>query len=566
MTQENTWQAWWNEVTFEAKEKYRITEEGILYLTVEDGKERQISELQIEDADLQLKSLQDKFPEVEAKVKELQQEWEAEQEDKLKLAGKVERIKDYLLHAVAVGNYDSLLEQVATLEKEIAQKTEENHSLKDKLVAEAEQLADSEEWKAATLKFKELINGWKHIGFVDKQRNDSLWDRLEAARTKFFERKRAHSEDIEKEMLQNLDLKLELVDKAEQMAASDNWKEATAGFKQLMEDWKSIGRTMHEKNEELWNRFITAKNAFFDKKKEHYNEIKAEQEENYKLKLALVERAEEMKDSTDWNKTSDAYAKLMEEWKAVGRVPSEHADELWDRLNAAKDIFYNAKREHFQAFKVSLQDNYVQKQALLKRAEALKNSTRWREATTEINELMTEWKKIGPVPREHSNDIWEKFIAARKHFFNRKDEDRARRKQHAEKRIYNRRQQTQNFLKTLENELKDEEEKLVDFKEGLTNIQPHEKKADELKAHLTKLIAQTEKNLVHKQEKLVEVQKQLEEIEAKIAEQEANAAQSEEAPKTETKKETQPETTQEPVAASATESKEEQEDDKKTEE
>ncbi|MEZ5017690.1 MAG: DUF349 domain-containing protein [Flavipsychrobacter sp.] len=521
MTQENTLQTWWAEVTFPTKEQYQLSETGDLVLNpIEGNKERTIITLELNNADAQLKSLLEKFPEVEAKVKELQDEWDVEQEDKLKLAGKVERTKDYLQHAVAVGDYTPLFQNIAVLEKEIAAKTEENFAAKEGIVKEAEAVVESEDWKETTQKFKDLIEQWKATGYIDKKRNDELWERLEAARTKFFERKRAHTEDIEKELLQNLDLKLELVEKAEKLAASDDWKRTTEAFKQLMEEWKAVGRTMHDKNEQLWNRYITAKNAFFDKKKAHYNTIKAEQEKNYTVKLALVEKAEELKDSQEWNKTSDAYTKIMEEWKATGRVPREHSDELWARLNAAKDTFYQAKREHFQAFKVSLQDNYARKQALLKRAEQLKNSTRWREATAEINELMTEWKSIGPVPREHSDTIWEQFVAARKHFYNRKDADREQRKEHAEKRIYTRHDQTKKFVATLEEELQEEKDKLVDFKEGLANIDPELKKADELKEHLTKLIAQTEKNLVHKQEKLEEVQAQLKDIGAQIAEKE----------------------------------------------
>lgn len=534
MTQENTLQTWWAGVTFPTKEHYQLSETGDLVLSpVEGNKERTIITLEVNNAEAQLKSLLEKFPEVTAKVKELQDEWEAEQEDKLKLVGKVERTKDYLQNAVAVGDYAPLFQNIATLENYIAEKTAENFAAKEAVVKEAESVVESEDWKETTQKFKDLIEQWKATGFIDKAKNDELWERLEAARSKFFERKRAHTEDIEKEMLQNLDLKMELVDKAEQLAASDNWKATTEAFKKLMEEWKGIGRTMHDKNEELWNRYIAAKNAFFDRKKAHYNTIKEEQDKNYVVKLALVEKAEELKESQEWNKTSDAYAKIMEEWKATGRVPREHSDELWARLNAAKDTFYQAKREHFQAFKVSLQDNYARKQALLKRAEQLKNSTRWRETTTEINELMAEWKSIGPVPREHSDAIWEQFIAARKHFYNRKDADRAQRKEQSEKRIYTRQEQTKKFVATLEEELQEEKDKLVDFKEGLTNIDPSLKKADELKEHLTKLIAQTEKNLVHKQEKLEEVKTQLQEIEQQIAEKEKQESATTEAPKKE---------------------------------
>lgn len=534
MTEENkqdlTLAEWWETTNFDGKQMYSVNDNGeLLMRSIGSLPERKVTTIELKDADIILNSLVEKFPEVEEKVKELQSEWNAEQ-DKLKLYGKVERLKEYLKHAAAVGNFQPIIDDIDAKEVELVKLMDENYNLKKKVAEQAEQLADSEEWKETTDRFKELTDEWKNIGFIDKDRNDELWNRIEASRDKFYERKREHHEDVEKEMLANMDLKMEVVDKAEQLAASEDWKAATQAFKDLMEEWKAIGRTMHDKNEELWNRFIAAKNAFFDKKKEHYNEIQEEQEENLKKKLVLVERAEEMQENTDWKKTSNSYKELMDEWKAIGRVPAERSDELWDRLNAAKDKFYSAKREHFQAFKVSLEDNYAQKLALLKRAKDIKSSTRWREATDEMNELMTEWKKIGPVPREHSDAIWEEFIGARKQFFKRKDEDRERRKQSAEKRIYNRESQTKNFLSKLESELKEEEDKLADFEEGLKNIDPNEKKADELKEHLTKLIGQTKKKIEHKKEKLDEVTKQLGEIEERIAEKEAKEEEKKEEP------------------------------------
>lgn len=531
MTEENkqelTITEWWTSANFDGKQLYDLNESGDLIMrSIGSLPERVVTNIELNNADIILNSLVEKFPEVVAKADELQTEWDAEG-DKLKLYGKVERLKEYLKHAAAVGNFQSIINSIDEKEVVMAQLMDDNHVQKQRVTEQAEQLADSEDWKETSNKFKELIDEWKNIGFLDKDRNDSLWARVEAARDKFYERKREHHEDVEKEMLANLDLKMEIVEKAEQFAASEDWKAATQAFKDLMEEWKNIGRTMHDKNEELWNRFITAKNVFFDKKKEHYNEIQEEQEDNYKKKLELVELAEAMQDSTDWKKISQGFNTLMDEWREIGRVPSEKSDELWDRLNAAKDKFYNAKREHFQAFKVSLEDNYAQKLALLKRAKDLQSSTRWREATEEMNELMTEWKKIGPVPREHSDAIWEEFISARKNFFNRKDDDRDRRKQTAEKRIYHRHQQTKSFLSKLESELQEEKDKLADFQEGMNNIEPDEKKADELKAHLSKLIAQTEKKVQHKEEKLDEVTKQLKEIEERIAEKEAQEKEGE---------------------------------------
>ena len=518
MTQENNQTAlatWWDQLNFDHKNLFTLTEEGALQIKeYNDYKQRTVGTLNADNPDMVFNLLVEKFPEVEAKVTELVNEWNAEQ-DKLKLIGKVERVKEYLHHTNAVGDFHTIYKIVENLDKEVSKLAEENFAKKEELVKKAELLGSSEDWKEATETFKKLAEDWKQAGYVDKERNDALWARLEAAKDKFFERKRTHQEDINKEMLQNLDLKMEVVERAEQLAASDDWKKATDEFKTLMEKWKAIGRTLHDKNEELWKRFTEANNVFFEKKKNHFDVIHKEQEDNYLAKLAIVERAEALKDSTEWNETTTLYSELMDEWKKTGRVPKEKSDEIWNRFNAARDHFFNSKRQNFESFKISQEDNYAQKLALVKRAEILQDSTQWREATEELNEMMTEWKKIGPVPRKHSNEIWERFIGARKKFFERKDANREKRKHVYEKKEQERVGQTRGFVDKMAAEVREEEDKLEDFKQGLENITPGMKKEAELRDHLLKLIAQTEHKIEHKKEKLEEAKKQLETLSAK---------------------------------------------------
>lgn len=506
---------WWDELTFDHKEQYELGQDGNIMLKEYKGHPtRPVGNVDADNAEVVFNLLVEKFPEVEQKVTELQTEWTAE-EDKLKLIGKLERMKEYLKHANGVGDFQSVYSKVDELESEANTLTEQNYAKKVTIIEQAEQLAESEDWKQTTDAMMQLTEDWKQTGYVDKDRSDALWARLEAAKDKFFERKREHHEEVNKEMLQNLDLKMEIVDKAEKLAASDDWRKTTDELKALMEQWKGVGRTMHDKNEELWKRFTAANDVFFERKKKHFEVIHGEQEENYKAKLLLVEKAEELKESTDWNETTKAYKDLMDQWKKAGRVPRDKSDEIWNKFNAARDHFFGNKRQHTEEFKLSLEDNYAQKLALLKRAEDLQESTTWRETTQELNELMEEWKKIGPVPRKHSNEIWERFISARKSFFKRKDENRDKRKAYYEKKEKERISQTGNFAEKVTYELKEEEEKLADFKEAIKNITPGMKKEDELREHLTKLIAQTEHKIEHKKEKLVDAQQQLEQLKDK---------------------------------------------------
>jgi len=508
--------SWWDEQHFPGKELFRMKDNGdVTLIPLGVYKERMIAQLSATNADSMLKALIDKFPEVETRIKELEAEWNAS-EDKVKLAGKVERAKEYLLHTNALGDFFTLLNLVSTWENELLSRSEESYKAKLHIVEQAEALVANDKWKETTQAFRDLAEQWRNIGNVSKEKNDELWARFEGARTGFFEHKRKHQEEQEREMMQNLDLKMELVEKAESLSNSEKWKDTTEVFKQIVDQWKAIGRTMHDKNEELWARLIAAKNNFFERKRVHFENIQTEREANYAVKLVLVERAEALKDSTDWVSTTQGYADIMEEWKKTGRIPTEKSDELWNRLNAAKDDFFNAKRQHQDVMKVALADNYAQKMALLKRAQSLKNSSHWHEATAELNEMMDEWKKIGPVPREHSQTIWEAFLEARKHFFGRKDENRDRRKKHIEQQASTRLHQARSFIYKIEEEIREEEERIADFKNGLENITPG-RKEKELREHLTNLISQGEAKIEKKKQKLAEVQKELHDHENKTA-------------------------------------------------
>jgi hypothetical protein len=515
VTQTDTLKYWWDNATFSGKEFCELADNGELSLKKTDvHAARVIASLTKENVAALTKALLEKYPEVDARLKELQQEWTST-DDKLKLLGKVSRLKEYLLHVNAIGDFASLLRPVLGWEQEIAVLIEENYQKKLAIIEQAEKTAaESDNWKDTTQSFKDMADEWRNIGFLEKQRNDDLWSRFEEAKNKFYERKRQHHEDTEKEMLQNLDLKMEVVERAEKLAESEEWKQTTEVFRQLMDQWKAVGHTWNDKNEELWSRFILAKNKFFERKNAHFEVIKAEQESNYALKLALVERAEALMESKEWSKTTNAYASLMEEWKAIGRVPAEKADELWNRLHAAKDHFFNHKRQHTETLRVALEDNYAQKLSLTKRAEELKSSTDWRETTEELNELLSEWKKIGPIPREYGDTLWEQFISARKHFFNRKDADREKRKQVFERKAKEKEQRAKSFLHELEAELKEEQEKLVDFRNALENVTPGPKEK-ELKAHLEKLIKSCEQKIVHKEQMIADMKKQAEEADAK---------------------------------------------------
>ena len=499
---------WWESQPDSTKEFAELRDDNTLVLKATAGQpERTLATLSADGRDATLKALLDKHSEVKDRVEKLRTDWDAAP-DKGKLGGRVSMLREYLANAPSLGDYSKLYTALEPMESELSRHAEASYAARLALVEEAEGLAESSDWKATTTALRDMTDRWKAAPPLEKSRADELWGRLEKARDKFFERKRLAAEETDKELMNNLAAKLELVDKAEALAASEEWRKTTEELKGLMEQWKSVGRAAGGRDEELWARFSQAKTVFFDRKKAHFDTIQKEQEENLAKKLELLDKAEAIQDSTDWNKTSAEFEAILQDWRRVGKVPIEKADEIRDRMERAKDTFFGARRAHFETVKVSLSDNYAQKLALLKRAESLKHSTQWRETTGEFAELMEEWKRIGPVPREHSRKMWTDFMAARSFFFERKDADRERRNERFHQHAVARVESQRGFLHKLEDELREEQENLTDFRTSLENVSGP--KAKELREHLTKLIVQSEERIARKEQKLEQVRKEVE--------------------------------------------------------
>ena len=541
--------SWWEQQSFPGKDLFKLDEDGTLTLSPTAlVKEREIAVLTIDNCEAVLKNMQDKFEEMRSRIREAEVEWIATAE-KNKMAEKIEQLKGLINSTIAIGDFEKDAQLINDWESSIKKASDENIAAKKALAELAESLAESTDYKETAQAFKDLIDKWRQSGFLDKGRNDMLWKRIENARNKFINRKRGFHEEEEKDLLVTLDLKIEIAEQAEALQNSEDWKIATEAYHELTERWKSTGRTIHKRNEELWQRIITAKNTFFERKKAHFAQIQVEQEANLVTKLALCEKAEALTNSTEWSATAAAMSALKDEWRNTGRVPHEKAEELNKKFNDAVEHFFDARRKHTEAIRITQEQNYALKSELLRKAEEIKDSSRWGDTTAEMNRLFEEWKTIGPVPREHNTTIWDAFMAARKHFFQRKDADRDQRKAHFDaqkaireeqeiankkereaQEIASRKTRIEQAHKTIEaahNEIKEEEEKLADFKHAIENITPG-KKAEELRTHLAALIEESTLHLEKLRKKVVTVTDEMNKIiekEQQKAKEEANTEQ-----------------------------------------
>lgn len=503
----------WAALSFIGKEQYYLNDQmEITTIDLPHIGKRMITALQLSSFDTIIQNLLNRYAEIAKDINELDKEW-ALAADKTKLAGKIEKSKEYIAKAMVLGDLNTILTNLQEKNEAIAALYQTNSLIRAAIVQKATDLAHNTDWKNTTQAFKDILEEWKNAPVVPKESMDQLWNQIDSARNHFFDQKRKHQESFENEMMQNLDLKLELCELAEAIQESEQWKDTTQHYKDLVEKWKGIGRVASvEKNEELWKRFMNAQNYFFNRKKDNFESIQQEQQQNLQAKLQIIEKAKAISDSTDWKTTTQIYAQLSEEWKQIGRVPREDADNIWKAFQDAKDYFFNNKRIQFESHKLTLEDNYAKKSALLKRMEMLKNSRDWKEATDEINELMNDWKAVGPIPREYKDDLWEQFIAARNLFFNRKDEDRTNRKQQFFQRLDSRIEQTKDFLLKLEEQQQDEFQKLDEFKQNILKLDDNNAKDQSLKAHILQLIQQIEQKLPGRAAKIEDVKTQLAEI------------------------------------------------------
>lgn len=454
-----------------ASEKYILKEGQVLLASTPWFEEREIAKLPEQNQQHFIAALEDRFQELIDKVSELQKDFD-QTEEKIKLAGKLVRTKSYIVTAKAIGDYASILAPLDKMEEVIRVEVEKVLKLKEALCVQAEELLKATEWKEATEKLREIQNLFKDLPSVPDLKNEDLKIRFDKAKDDFFKSKQASFESFEQDLLVNLSKKLELCEKAEALQHSTEWKKTAEVYQEMNEEWKKIGMVPKHRFEELWFRFSTAKDIFFNNKREHIEEIKVEHDVNLTKKLELVGKAQSLKDSTAWKKTSDEYALLMEEWKKIGRVSHDKSDEVWNQFLEAKNHFYQNKDAYYSGIKVQLEDNYAKKMAIVQHAESLQNSNDFEQTTKEYLDMFEEWKSIGRTPKEYGDDAWERFQKAKKIFFDRKDANREKRKSEMSKDIQERLGKNKSYYNKINRDLQREEELLYDVEDRIANLPP----------------------------------------------------------------------------------------------
>ncbi|GGX48531.1 DUF349 domain-containing protein [Streptomyces fructofermentans] len=238
------------------------------------------------------------------------------------------------------GRLDKLVETVDARREERkaqrAKQSDEARHAKEALVVEAEELAQSEQWRAAGERLRALVDTWKGLPRLDRKSDDELWHRFSHARSAFSKRRKAHFASLDAQREEARKTKEKLVAEAESLSGSADWGPTAARYRELMADWKAAGRAQREHEDDLWNRFRGAQDVFFAARSSVFAERDAEQSENLKLKEELAEEAEKLVPVQDLKAARAAFRSINERWEAIGHVPRDARPKVEGRMHAVE--------------------------------------------------------------------------------------------------------------------------------------------------------------------------------------------------------------------------------------
>ncbi len=286
-----------------------------------------------------------------------------------------------------------------------------------KIIAKKEKEASSFNWADASKKIKDIQAAWNLIGPLPQSIEKDLKAKFKSACDLFFTDLRVFYHEMDKQRLKNLELKKELCKEAETLAGSDDQTGVASRLKEIQKKWKKIGPIPKSEGDALWNRLQTACNTFFDR-------LKSNEPENLKKKEDLCVRAEklvlEYESGKDMNIITRELMELQKEWKAIGPVPVEYSQKLWERFRRPCDEFFIKRKEFLKKQEDEMLKNQALKEKLAEEAEALSNSDEWKKTGEALKELRLKWKEIGPCPGKVDRQLWNRFNSACDKFFKRK--------------------------------------------------------------------------------------------------------------------------------------------------
>lgn len=292
-----------------------------------------------------------------------------------------------------------------------------NLEAKTNLCERAEALENEPNVVNAFKELQKLHDEWKEIGPVAKEFRDSIWERFKAITSTINKKHQNHFEQLKEEQKKNLDAKVLLCEKAEEIAAtvpqeSGDWNALSKQMEGLQAQWKTVGFAAKKDNQKIYDRFREACDKFYNSKREYYANFKNVMQDNLKLKEDLCEKAEALMDSEDWKKATDQLILLQKQWKEVGPVARKQSDAVWKRFRAACDRFFDNKARHFDKVDEQYGENLALKQALIEEVKAYKVGDTREDDINAMREFQNRWNAIGFVPFKEKEKVQKEFNTA----------------------------------------------------------------------------------------------------------------------------------------------------------
>ncbi len=320
-------------------------------------------------------------------------------------------------------------EKRAALHAEEEQVKAANYALKLQLIERMKGLTESQDdFNKLYQEFKEIQQRWKEVKLVPQEHANELWKNYQIYSERFYDIIKINNQFRDYDFKKNLELKTALCEAVEKLENEPDVVSAFHQLQKLHQQWREIGPVARELREELWTRFKTASTVINKRHQEHFEGLKAKEQENLEAKTALCEQIENidyslLKTFRDWEEKNKEVIGLQEKWKTIGFAPKKYNVKIFERFRSACDVYFSKKSEFYKGIKEDMEKNLQQKIALCERAEELKDSTDWKDTTDKMIALQKEWKTIGSVARKHSDAVWKRFITACDYFFEQKNKN-----------------------------------------------------------------------------------------------------------------------------------------------
>ena len=384
-----------------------------------------------------------------------------------------------------------------------------NQEIKIQLCESAEKLTEEEDVVSAFHQLQKLHQEFRETGPVAKEQREEIWARFKAASTIINKRHQQHFENIKEKEQRNLDEKTVICEIVESMEYDkiqtfQDWHDKTEEILALQAKWKTIGFAPQKMNTKIFERFRAACDEFFKRKSEHFKSLKVNMNENLEKKKQMCEKAEALKDSTDWKATAEILTKLQKEWKEIGPVAKKHSETIWKRFVSACDYFYEQKNKAESSHKVVEQENLEKKKAILNKLSEYNAMDADAISAEAIKQLSKEWNAIGHVPFKEKDRIYKQYHALVDSLYNKLNISASQKKlknfksniSNKENNIYRERERLVRAYENMKNEIQTYENNLgflnSTSKKGNGLVQEMNRKVEKLKADLDLILKKIE--------------------------------------------------------------------------